>query len=113
MASITCANCQATHQSVEGVRRCHAGETSTCSWLYEARDRWGTLRDEDGSPIIHECGALSWDTGRALVCENGHEHVWAEARQQERWDYTESREEAAQLAKFGIDAVDMQGRAWI
>lgn len=107
--SVTCGNCKETHHSVEAVRRCYAGEASPCGWQYHARDRWGFVTDEDGERIVLECKALAWDTGRALVCEDGHEHVWAEARAAEGWDYAEDAEEARRLAKVGVASVGMDG----
>jgi hypothetical protein len=108
-SSITCGNCKGTHLTVEGVRRCYAGTAHPCGWQFEARDRWGTLRDEDGGAIVRECDALSWDNGRAFVCEAGHEHVWAEARAREGWEYAEDADEARSLAKAGIMPVGMDG----
>jgi hypothetical protein len=107
--SITCGNCQKTHFSVEAVRRCYAGTAHPCGWQYEARDRWGTLRDEDGAAIVRECDALSWDNGRAYVCEAGHEHVHADVREAEGWDYAEDADEARRLAKVGVASVGMDG----
>lgn len=106
--SITCGNCKKTHRSVEAVRRCYAGEAYPCGWQWEERDRWGVVYDENG-PVIHECEALAWDTGRALVCEDGHEHVWAEARAAEGWDYAEDADEARRLARVGVASVGMDG----
>jgi hypothetical protein len=108
MATITCAHCKATHTAVEAVRRCHADETFTCGWQYQARDRYGVLRDEDGQEIILECDALAWDNGRAIVCENGHEHVNAEARHREGWDYADE-EEGPGLMRAGVFPIAMDG----
>lgn len=111
MPTITCGHCQNTHHSVEAVRRCYAGTAHPCGWQSEARDRWGALRDEDGQPIIHECTALSWDNGRAFACEAGHEHVHADVRDAEGWDYADGPTEAHRLALVGVDSVGMDGNS--
>jgi hypothetical protein len=108
-SSITCGNCKSTHYSVEGVRRCYAGQAGPCSWQSYARDRWGYLTDEDGARIVLNCDALAWDNGRAFVCEAGHEHVWAQNRADEGWEYAEDADEARTLAKAGVMPVGMDG----
>jgi hypothetical protein len=107
--SITCGNCKGTHHSVEAVRRCYAGTAHPCGWQYEVRDRWGYVTDEDGRRIVRECTALSWDNGRAYACEDGHEHVHAEVRASEGWEYAEDADEARRLAKVGVMSVGMDG----
>jgi hypothetical protein len=107
--SITCGNCHETHRSVEAVRRCYAGTAHPCGWQWEERDRWGFVTDEDGRRIVRECKALAWDDGRATTCEDGHEHVSAEARAAEGWDYAEDADEARRLASVGVASVGMDG----
>src|ERR1043165_1282904 len=111
MASIICGHCKGTHLTVEGVRHCYAGDASTCGWLFYERDRYGIVCDEDGQQIVRECDELAWDDGRARVCEAGHEHVWAEARAREGWEYAEDADEARRLAKAGVMPVGMDGGA--
>lgn len=109
MASITCGNCHETHFSIDGVRHCYAGDAGVCGWQTYLRDRWGFVTNEDGERIVEECPALIWDNGRAQVCELGHEHVHAEARYREGWDYADGPEEAQRLAKVGVGSVGMDG----
>lgn len=100
MASITCGKCANTHQSVAAVRACHEGaEIFPCSWLIEVRDRWGVCRDEDGRPIIRECGAETIGTETGWSCAYGHSYVDMETRHREGWDYAESREEAESMIR--------------
>jgi hypothetical protein len=111
--TITCANKArhngqtGTHGSVDAVRRCHLDPgTFTCTWLYKVRDRYGVITDEDGQPVIRECGALGWEIPNGITCESGHEHHFDR-------EYTDDRDEALALAKVGVEALDMQGRVWI
>lgn len=119
--SITCGNrakhngTTGTHRTVAAVKACFLDATTfACDWQYEARDRYGVIRDEDGEIVIITCGALAWNLpgNRGWACENGHEHVTAQARRDERWDYAEDRHEAERLAKVGVASVQMDGRPW-
>ena len=94
MASITCGNCHETHRSVEGVRVCHAGKGWCCTWLLE---RHG----EDGLYVV-ECGALSWEDERGYGCAAGHDHVYAEVRDAEGWDYASDAQEAEMMRRNGL-----------
>jgi hypothetical protein len=111
--AITCGNkarhngTTGTHDSVDAVRRCHLDpETFTCGWLYEARDRYGVLRDEDGQIVVRECQALAWSIPDGITCERGHEHFFNR-------EYTDDADEAAALVKVGVAPLDMAGHAWI
>lgn len=100
MASITCAKCTKTHQSVAAVRACHQGaEIGTCGWLIEVRDRWGVCRDEDGRQIIRECDAECIFTETGWSCAAGHEYTDMETRHAQGWDYAESAEEAKSMMR--------------
>jgi hypothetical protein len=103
MASIMCGKCRRTHHSVPAVRACHDGKTFTCGWLY-----YGPLMDDGERPVL-ACDALAWDTARGYECDNGHEHVNAEARRREGWDYAEDEYEAGALMAYGVQAVGMDG----
>jgi hypothetical protein len=80
-------------------------ETWPCGWLMYAG------RDEDGELVVVECGAVATENSRGWTCTNGHEHVTAEARYREGWDYASDAGEAAQLRKYGTDVVAMDGGA--
>lgn len=103
-----CGNCGNHHHAVETVRRCHNGETTPCDWLIDTR-----TYDEDGQPIIVECGAASWVDERAWQCERGHEHVHTEVRLREGWDYASDEEEAAVRAKYGHESRLPDGHLYI
>lgn len=108
---ITCGN-RAKHNGTTGthatVRACYLDPTThACTWLTE-------VYTEDGLSAA-ECGALAWELpgGRGWACEAGHEHITAQARHDEGWDYAEDRDEAARLAKVGVASVQMDGRPWV
>lgn len=112
MSTITCGNRArhagqtGTHGTVAAVRACFLDpDTFTCGWQYEARDRY-VLRDEDGQVVILECQSLAWSIPNGITCESGHEHFFNR-------EYTDDRDEAAALAKVGVEALDMQGRVWV
>lgn len=96
-----------THASVDAVRACYlAGETWACDWLVPL------VNPEDGEvSVAVECGGLSWHLpdGRGYTCEYGHDHVYAEVRQKEGWDYVVDPEEAGLLAGRGVVPVAMNG----
>ena len=113
MATIICANCKATHESVHAVRACHDGATiDRCTWLVErvhsyvdeeTGEWWG---GEDG-PSIEDCGAEAIYTDRGFECAAGHSHVHAEIRWQEGWEYAADRGEAESLSKYGTEPRDL------
>lgn len=92
--SITCGNrakhngATGTHGSVAAVKACHLDPTTfTCPDLYYVRDRFGQVYDEDGRPVISECGALAWELpdGTGATCENGHTHIRPECQGDDEW----------------------------
>jgi hypothetical protein len=103
MAGITCGNCHRTHYSVDAVRACHFAATFTCGWWY-----YGQPMDDGERPIL-ECEALAWRAERGTQCDHGHEHVNAETRQGEEWEYAEDEQEAGALMAHGIRPVGMDG----
>lgn len=98
-----CGQCERRHHSAEVGRRCHAGKTYPCGWQIQVG------LDEDGGAVIDECGAAAWDTERGWKCDAGHEHVTAEARWREGWDYAADPGEAMLLARAGVQPVAMDG----
>jgi hypothetical protein len=104
MASITCGKCKGTHYAVSTVRLCYSSvPTFTCDWQYEE------TYNEDGERPVLECGALAWEDRRGVYCENGHEHIHAEVRANEGWDYAEDEQEAGALLALGVRSVGMDG----
>jgi hypothetical protein len=70
------------HPTTESVRACFAGQTGACDWFVLGYY-------DDGTTYERPCGAFSWTTGRGWECAKGHEHVYAEVRAAEGWDYDE------------------------
>ncbi len=96
----------ATHATIGAVRACCTAErTWACDWLVPH------MHPEDGEIYTLECGGLAWDLpdDRGHTCEFGHEHVHAEARHAEGWDYAADPEEAGLLAGRGVIPVAMDG----
>jgi hypothetical protein len=56
-------------------------EVGTCTWTVVAG------ADEDGYPYHTDCGAETVIYDRGFVCTAGHEHVNAQTRHEEGWDY--------------------------
>jgi hypothetical protein len=63
-----------------------------CNWLVEYANP--ALSDPDWYPdfpsdmtVIQDCGARMFGTDWGWYCDNGHEWVQAEIRDQEGWDY--------------------------
>lgn len=98
-----CGNCKKSHRSVETARRCYAGDIFTCGWLYPYQ--------LEGEQCVGECDAAAWETDRGFTCEAGHEHVTAQKRLEEGWDYAADPYEAAGLARVGVEPVAMDGGA--
>jgi hypothetical protein len=82
--------------------RAHGGpvQHGTCTWLVEFGPEWVEVEwvDENGEVQcdgdlveggVRECGAPATFDARGFRCENGHEHVTAEARSAEGWSYPE------------------------
>lgn len=110
---VTCGNRErhcdgepAPHASVEAVRACFlAQQIWTCDWHVPVRN------DEDGEEYAVECGGMAWflPDDRGYTCEYGHEHIDAEVRRRERWDYVADSQEAGLLAGRGVHPVAMNG----
>lgn len=104
---ITCGNRAAHngevgfHKSVNQVKACY-GLVALCGW--QSQGAW----IEDFYEII-ECDGIITENERGWSCSYGHEHVTAEVRYAEGWDYASDEQEAAQLRKYGVDAVAMNG----
>ncbi|HET9144081.1 hypothetical protein [Actinophytocola sp.] len=122
MAAITCGNrarhngTTGTHATVDNVRRCYLDpDAEICNWLIEIPAHWVEEIEDIVDAQIVECGALAWELpdGRGWTCEAGHEHIHAEVRDQEGWDYAEDLDEANRLAKVGVASVQMDGRPWV
>lgn len=85
-----------------------------CNWLVEYIPEPCTDPEtgedcyyDDPSPMIVECGAEVAYTDERWQCAAGHEHVSAEARDREGWDYAEDDYDAAVIAKGGRQPVPM------
>lgn len=70
---IRCGNCKGHHTTTEWVRVCHTptSEVGPCSWQVVVAHN-----EDDGTPVIGECEALTrliFD-GAGWECENGHRH---------------------------------------
>jgi hypothetical protein len=111
--AITCGKCKEKHLTVDAVRACHTRDTFACHWLIERPAGWHVEAEDFVEASIIECGALAWEHERGWTCETGHEHIYAEVRSREGWEYAEDENEARGLAKAGVFPVDMQGRAFI
>lgn len=70
-----------------------------CDWLIE-------YRDEDGVST-RECGAPCRETDTGWACQRGHEHVTAQVRAEQGWDYAADPSEATLLARYGTEPRDM------
>lgn len=95
-----------THASVDAVRACFLAEqTWVCEWLVPL------MNPEDGETVAVDCGGLAWflPEDRGYTCEYGHDHIYAEVRHREGWDYAADPEEAGLLAGRGIQPVAMNG----
>lgn len=73
-----------------------------CGWLYEVPTHTLYPADAEWYPdspsdvyTTLACSALAIGDERSWVCEHGHEHVHAEARFNEGWDYYDDDEIAA------------------
>jgi hypothetical protein len=107
---IICGNCEQRHAEVATVRACYAGDVFPCAWLVE-----DAYRDQDGfiERSLVECGAAAVGDERGWHCEAGHDHVNAETRAAEGWDYASDMEEAAGRAKYGHASVLADGKAFL
>lgn len=100
------------HSTVAEVRGCFAAAADAargvqawpCTWLLEGRY-------DDGSTFTFECGAPTREVNSlgCTACDNGHEHVPAQVRAAQGWDYAADEGEAALLREHGAQAVAMNG----
>jgi len=99
------------HENIAAVRACHRGETHPCNWLVSISAGWSSEIEDWVDARSVECGATSWELadGRGWTCAAGHEHIHAEVRDAERWDYADGPEEARRLAAVGVASVGMDG----
>lgn len=92
--------CEAARDAAAGI------EVWPCTWLLEGRY-------DDGSKFAYECGApsrLTPERGEgSYACEAGHDHVPAQVRWEQCWDYAEDADEAARLSRNGTRPVAMNG----
>lgn len=63
--------------------------------------------------MIGECGASAAADDRGSHCEAGHDHVNAQARDAEGWDYAGDEQEAAVRAKYGHASVLPDGKPYM
>lgn len=91
------------HADAAAVKACFLGD-GVCGWVMNMG-----VDPEDGEPMLMECGHALHVSERGWRCDNGHEHVTAQVRQMEGWDYAADEEEATLLRKYGVDAVAMNG----
>lgn len=101
-----------SHRTVEEVHACYRAkhdvakgiEVWACGWLMEGRY-------DDGSKFTYPCEAPTRYVGGrgSFECAAGHDHVPAEVRYEQGWDYASDEEEAHYLRSHGIDAVAMNG----
>lgn len=121
MATITCGNrarhngTTGAHATVDNVRRCYLDQSAEiCNWLIEIPAHWVEEIEDFVDARQVECGMLAWELpeGRGWTCEAGHEHIHAEVRDREGWDYAEDLDEAKRLAAVGVASVQMDGRPW-
>lgn len=96
----TCGHCQGQHHYADTARACAAGNTFRCDWLVQLPGQEYT----DFEPIIRECGSTAITDERGFHCEAGHEHVEAEVRLAEGWDYASDEGEAAVRASYGHES---------
>lgn len=108
-SSIICGYCKKTHSAVALVKACYQGQTGICGWQYNVPTVYSPEVEDFIDAHTEECDALSWWDERGTYCEAGHEHVWAEARAAEGWDYAEDIDEANRLRKLGVQVVSMRG----
>jgi hypothetical protein len=99
-----CGNCKVNAESVASVRACYAagkGAGFACDWIVEDYG-W------EGEVYHNPCRAHAVATDRGWTCEAGHEHVVAEVRRAEGWDYAEDSDVRGLIA-HGIVPVAMDG----
>lgn len=109
---IQCGHCRQPHTSVAAVKACAGGNLFPCHWLVERPGR--TVYDDQGNcdwieGSVGDCGAEAIATDRGWTCAVGHEHVTAQARWTEGWDYAADAGEAMDLVRAGRQPFTMDG----
>jgi hypothetical protein len=110
----SCKGLKHAHRTADEVRLCYqaaiderAGmEVWPCSWLLEGRY-------DDGSAFTYECMLPTrYTDGRgSYQCDGGHDHVPAQVRYEQGWDYC-TEDEAEGLMRAGTVPVGMDGKRW-
>lgn len=100
------------HQTTAEVRECFQAaqdlakgiDVWPCSWLVE-----GT--HDDGTKYVYDCNSPTryTDDRGSYKCTVGHDHVPAEVRAEQGWDYAGDEGEAILLARAGVLPVQMDG----
>lgn len=112
MTSIKCGHCSRRHSSAATVQACAQGNLFSCHWIVERYEGW--VDEETGQTeswlVNVECGAEAIGTERGWACAAGHEHVNAQTRMNERWDYAEDADEAMGMVRVGVQPFTMNGR---
>jgi hypothetical protein len=103
----TCLACKPDFGQPRGSHRerCVQANTFPCSWY--------VLDYNEDGPYERPCNAAARETEHGFKCEAGHEHVNAQTRYDEGWDYAEDAEEARYLARNGVMPVQMDGKPFI
>jgi hypothetical protein len=103
--------CNGGHNVAADVKACFEAKRDgawPCTWLIEGRY-------DDGSKFTRNCGAPTRYTDEArgiYECSAGHDHVPAQVRAAEGWDYAEDGDEAKRLTFHGTEPRTMAGQAW-
>jgi hypothetical protein len=102
--------CPGYHEKTWQVQECFAAKRDgawPCSWLIQ-------LLGEDGYYTV-PCGRPTRYTDKATgayECLGGHDFIPAQTRSEEGWEYAEDDDEAAQLAKAGVEPRTLTGQLW-
>lgn len=95
-----------TFQTVFAARKVVEGWTLSdtgCTWMVEHREFDGY----DLAEWIANCDAELVYSDRGWLCAAGHEHVTAEVRDAEGWDYAQDAYDSAVITQAGRQAVPM------
>lgn len=103
-----CGNCKESHQSVKAIKACYRGDLHKCDWLVNRVGGWVSEEGEyESYDEVAFCGAEAVVDARGFKCAAGHSHVYSDIRFAEGWEYAEDGEEAARLAKAGVQPRDL------
>jgi hypothetical protein len=103
--------CTGQHATAAEVKSCFQARADgawPCSWLLEGRY-------DDGSRHTYACGAPTryTDERGSYECDRGHDHVPADVRYEQGWEYAEDADEAKRLVRAGVRPVQLDGDAWV